>query len=187
MNRAIAIGLLLLSILSAPSLSGAMSPGRGAERQRIMLEVGPRVVRCTVGPVGDTARLRAMLGQGASITVRWVFSIARVREFWFDEDAGEVEVTRVVKSDLISRRWVLLDAASGVQIETMDLDRAVGFLTRLERFPLIDRALLERGADYEVRLKLHMHEGEGALAWWQRWVDFGKTVAVGRFMLPAGL
>jgi len=174
---------LLWLLLCVPLAGVAQGTGHSDSAARMVLKVGPRVVHCAAGPVGDARRLRAMLRQGASVTVRWEFTIARVREFWLDDDAGEVVVTRVVKSDLISRSWQLRDLASGVRIETDDPDRAVRFLTMLEDFPLIDRALLLDGATYEVRLKLHVREGDQPQAWWQRWVDFGKTVAVGRFSL----
>ncbi len=149
------------------------------------LRVDAKVVHCEVGPVGDLDALQEMLQQGASVTVRWVFTISRVRDYWLDEDTGEVTVTRVVSSDLISRRWMLRDKTSGVVSETSDTNRSVRFLSYLEDFPLIDRALLHPGATYEVRVRLHVRDSDQPMRWWQKWVDFGKTVALQRFTLPA--
>ncbi len=161
-------------------------PPSSAQEAAMRLDVGKQVIRCEAGPVGDPRKLEKMLRQGASITVTWEFTIARVHRYWLNDDAGKVVVTRVVSSDLISRRWRLRDETAGVATDTSDPNRAVRFLSYLDSFPLIDRALLEPGATYEVSVKLHLRDSDQPLAWWQRWVDFGKTVLTRRFTLPVG-
>jgi len=157
-----------------------------SETPHISLQIGQQVIRCEAGPVGDTIMLKKMLSQGASITVTWVFSIQRERPYWLNEDAGEVVVTRVVSTDLISRHWQLKDEASGAIADTDDANRAVRFLSYLDNFPLIDRSLLVAGQAYQIRLKLHIRDSDQPQSWWQQWVDFGKTVLTQQFTLPLG-
>jgi len=167
----------LLSLTTAVSASAS-------EASKILLSIDDQVIRCEAGPVGDTKLLREMLDQGASITVTWEFSIERVSRFWLNEKAGEVVVTRVVVSDLISRQWHLQDETAGIITDTGDANQAVRFLSYLNSFPLIDRSLLVGGEQYQISVKLHVRESDQPQAWWQRWVDFGKTVMVHRFTLP---
>ncbi|MDQ6963671.1 MAG: DUF4390 domain-containing protein [Mariprofundales bacterium] len=134
--------------------------------------------------MGDAVMLKKMLLQGAGITVKWVFSIKRQHRYWLDESVGEVVVTRVVSSDLISRHWQLKDRTVGAVSDTADPNRAVRFLSYLDSFPLIDRSLLLPGAAYTVALKLYVRDSDQPQAWWQRWVDFGTTVLTHQFTLP---
>jgi len=157
----------------------------GGESPQISLQIGEQVIRCEAGPVGDAVMLKKMLRQGASVTVQWVFLVHRVHPFWLNEAAGKVVVTRVVSTDLISRHWQMRDETAGTVVDTVDPNRAVRFLSYLDSFPLIDRSLLEVGASYQITLKLHVRDSGQPQAWWQRWVDFGTTVLIHRFTLPA--
>ncbi|MDX8414330.1 MAG: DUF4390 domain-containing protein [Mariprofundales bacterium] len=169
--------IVVLCVMAMPAWCG--------ESPQISLQIGAQVIRCEAGPVGDASMLKRMLLQGASVTVKWVFSIQRVHRYWLNDSAGEVVVTRVVSTDLISRHWQMRDETAGTVTETNDPNRAVRFLSYLDSFPLIDRSLLEVGAPYEVTLKLHVRDSGQPQAWWQRWVDFGLMVLTHRFTLPA--
>jgi len=175
---------ILLALMVVSGAGFAAATGNGSTQPRLALKIGAQLIRCDAGPVGSVTALTSMLKQGASVRVTWSFSIERKRQYWLNATVGTLTVTRMVTSDLISRRWHLQDTITGMDVVTDNIDRAIHFLTELHDFPLIDRSLLSPQEDYRVRLTLHVDDSEQPPAWWQRWLEFNNQVLTGDFSLP---
>ncbi|MDQ6950732.1 MAG: DUF4390 domain-containing protein [Mariprofundales bacterium] len=175
--------LVMMAVLTLPSVGNAQPKG-AIEPENITVHVGPHLIRCDAVDVVDAKPLALMLAQGATVSVTWSFSIARQRSYWLNAHVGDVVVTRVVTSDLISRRWHLHDPIAGTDEVTDAVAIAVRFLTHIRNFPLIDRSLLAPGAHYTVTLTLDVNDNKQPPAWWRQWVDFGAQKQTGTFVLP---
>ena len=166
--------------------AGAASPPAKAESPALMLRVdtGGEVLRCDARLSRKPQALLRALREGSEISVAWRLRVDIVRKYWLNKSLAEVEVRRRVIPDLVSRSWRLVDETSGISRRVFALDEAVNFLTRLRRFPVVDRSLLERGRVYRFRASLSEREGAADDHWWNVWFGEESSAAGLSFALP---
>ncbi len=129
--------------------------------------------------------VRLALQEGTPVSFTWSVSIEQVNPYWINEPIGEIIVTREVIPNLISKSWMLIDSATGsITRNTSSLNTALNFLTPLNNFPLLDRALLSESEHYALNCKLLIFKGERDESWWSAYFHFAKTVAQGSFQQP---
>lgn len=143
-----------------------------------------KVIYCSIGPVRTGERIRQALSEGTPISFLWEISVKAPVDWWVDDKVGTVNIVRQVVPDLISRSLTLIDVNSGIAHQTYSLDEAMQFLTRLNRFPALDRSLLSSGITYSFSVDLRIEEGELSDAWWSGWFKFSKRIAQEDITLP---
>lgn len=143
-----------------------------------------QVIYCSIGPVHTGERVKQALEEGTTVTFIWEISIESVNEYWLNDKIGTVTVVRQVVPDLISRSWTLTDVSSGISHQVHRVDDAILFLSRLDRFPALDRSLLASGVAYSFSVDLLVQEGEPSSSWWSGIFKFGKRMAQEDITLP---
>jgi len=163
---AVAIAVFLPLFMSTPVFAASVET-------RLSLDSG--LVYCTAAYRGNSKRIAAALSEGTEVTLIWNINIQGIRKYWLNDGIGGVIVRRHVVPDLVSRTWELIDQTSGITHRVERLDIAVAFLSNLMRFPVIDRALLEKGDRYRLDLTIEEHLGAVDNNWFTRWWGYEKT------------
>lgn len=143
-----------------------------------------QVIYCSIGPVRTGEWIRQALNEGTTVSFIWNISVEEVNDYWIDDNVGTVTVVHQVVPDLISRSWTLIDISSGISHQTYSIDEAMLFLTRLDRFPALDRSLLTSGIPYSFSVNLRITEGELSDSWWSKMFKFSKRMAQEDITLP---
>jgi len=143
-----------------------------------------QVIYCSIGPVHAGERIRQALSEGTPVSFIWKISVKAPVDWWLDDDVGTVTIVRQAVPDLISRSWKLVDINSGISHQTYSLEEAINFLTRLNRFPALDRSLLTAGVTYSFSVELRVQEGELSDSWWSGLFKFNKQLAQEDITLP---
>jgi len=137
-----------------------------SESTGLQMELDQQVIYCAVEWQGDRESLSQALKAGIAVTFIWQIQVGKVRDYWLNETIADIQVSRRVIPDLLSRNWVLEDEASGISRRVASLPKAIRFLTRLEHFPVLDRTLLAAATPYRISIRAAKQEGEINEAWW---------------------
>jgi len=143
-----------------------------------------KLIYCSVDRVEISDNAILALNQGTPITFIWEISIEEVRNYWLNKTIGEITIARQAIPDLISRSLTISDAKNAISRRVDSIDAAVEFLSELNRFPILDRSLLEPGVTYNIEVKFHIHEGQFSDTWWSETLRFSETVAEEEITLP---
>jgi len=142
------------------------------------------VVSCNVSMEHSRKHIAKVLREGTEVSVHWEIDVAAIREYWLNRAVATVAVDRRVVPDLVSRSWRLIDITSGISRRVFNLEKAVRFLTHLNRFPVIDRSLLEAGHRYRLEVAMEENEGGPERGWLSTWLGSGSGEASAEFALP---
>ncbi len=142
------------------------------------------VVSCNVSMEHSRKHVAKVLREGTEVGVHWEIDVAAIRKYWLNRAVATVAVDRRVVPDLVSRSWQLIDITSGISRRVFSLDKAVRFLTHLNRFPVIDRSLLEAGGRYRLDVAIEESEGGPERGWLSTWLGSGSSEASAEFALP---
>ena len=93
------------------------------------------------------------LQNGVSLTVDLDIQVFRQREWLWDEIAAQLQQRFRLEYHALSRQYVISNLNSGEIKSFSELKLAIDFLSRIERFPLLDASLLPPGGSYLVRLR----------------------------------
>lgn len=116
---------------------------------------------------------REALDSGLPLTIRVEVEILARRRFWVDtEQAGLNQLYRL-EYHALTERYIVTNVNSGDESTFGSLFAALNRIGRIDRLPVIDRALLdaERGHDIRVRAVLDTEQLPGPLrllAFWRR-------------------
>ena len=154
---------LIWSIVAAVLVCGHAG---ASESGGLQLELNQQVIYCAVEWQGDRESLSQALQAGIAVTFVWQVQVSKVQDYWINETIADIQVSRRVLPDLLSRNWVLEDKASGISRRVASLSEAIHFLTRLEHFPVLDRSLLATSTPYQISISVAKQEGEINEAWW---------------------
>ncbi len=160
--------LLVLAGLTGPFGGVALAEDAGDRQSEIAVTIGKELVLCDAVWRADEAGLARALREGMSVTLAWTVRIEARRDWWLDEEVGEVRIARRVSPDLLTGEFILHDLNSGIERRVRDIGLALAFLTRLRRFPVLDRSLLESGRAYEMIVSIDERIGGMADSWWSR-------------------
>jgi hypothetical protein len=120
-----------------------------------------------------STQARDALHSGVPLGIRLDVEIIHPRRWWFDNDDAALRQSYSLEYHALSERYLVVNVNSGDRASFGSLSAALEFLGRIERLPLIDAALLERGRVYDVRLRAVLDEEQfpgplRLLAFWRR-------------------
>jgi len=174
---AAALGLWLVCVL-------VLTPAYAKPSVHLEMEADSNLVFCNTTLPNDAKHIARVLHEGTEVTFVWEISIEAVRRYWLNQNVATVRVERRVVPDLVSQSWRLIDVTSGISRRVFDVKKALAFLTRLRRFPVIDRSLLESGRPYRMVVSLEEHEGEDRGGWFSRLWGYNTVEKALNFTLP---
>ena len=116
---------------------------------------------------------REALHSGVPLGIRLDVEIIHPRRWWFDNENAALRQSYQLEYHALSERYIVLNVNSGNQASFASLFAALEFLGRVERFPIIDDALIDDGRGYYVRLRAVLDEEQfpgplRLLAFWRR-------------------
>jgi hypothetical protein len=94
------------------------------------------------------------LQNGVPLIINLDIQVFRQREWLWDEIAAQLQQRFRLEYHALSRQYVISNLNSGEMKSFSDLKLAIDFLSRIERFPLLDASLLPRGGSYLVRMRV---------------------------------
>ena len=116
---------------------------------------------------------RAALDAGVALTLDTEVEFLRNRRFWFDDKEANLRQGYELQYHALSERYLVLNLNSGEQSSFATLFSALNSLGRITELPLIDAALLDSDATYDIRIRalLSTEDIPGPLrllAFWRR-------------------
>lgn len=119
-----------------------------------------------------TEDVRTAIHSGLTITFVYDVELRRSSTMWLDRTIAEATVMATVRYDNLTRRYYVTRREDG-RIERADTvdreDTAREWLTSFERLPLFDSSLLERNAEYYLRIRAHTMPRNASFVWpWER-------------------
>jgi hypothetical protein len=116
--------------------------------------------------------VRAAIHSGLTITFVYDIDLKRSSTLWLDRTMAQATVIATVRYDNLTRRYHVTRREDG-RIERADTvereDVARDWLTIFEKLPLFSSAMLERNAEYYVRIRAHTMPRNASFVWpWER-------------------
>jgi hypothetical protein len=113
------------------------------------------------------------LHAGVPLGIRLDVEFLDPRRWWFDNEAAALRQSYELEYHALSERYIVLNVNSGDQASFGSLFAALTYLGRIERLPLIDRAVLDENRGYDVRLRAVLDQEQfpgplRLLAFWRR-------------------
>jgi hypothetical protein len=116
--------------------------------------------------------VRAAIHSGLTITFVYDVELRRSSTLWLDRTIGEATIMATVRYDNLTRRYYVTRREDGriERAETVDREEtAREWLTAFERLPLFSSAILERNAEYYLRIRAHTMPRNASFVWpWER-------------------
>lgn len=170
---------LWVLLCSLPVAYAQAAPG-----MELKVALEGEVLTCNASLLDPPEGLSQALSEGSEISAEWKISIEIERKYWLNETVASVVVDRHVMPDLVSQSWKLEDRISGISRRVFSLDEALGFLTELPDFPIVDRSLLTSGQAYIVVVTVRKREGNKQKDWWTSRFGAKSGMAVAEFLMP---
>jgi hypothetical protein len=116
---------------------------------------------------------RDALQSGVPLRLRLDLQLISNRRFWFDADQAELRQLYQLEYHALSERYIVANLNSGDQASFGSLFSALSYVGYVDHLPVIDAALLERGHEYDIRVRaaLDVEKLPGPLrllAFWRR-------------------
>ena len=96
---------------------------------------------------------RTALESGLPLTIRVEVELLRNRRLWFDAEDAALHQRYQLEYHALSERYTIQNLNSGDQTSFSTLNAALDWLGHVNRFPLIDAALIEPGHEYYLRMR----------------------------------
>lgn len=93
------------------------------------------------------------LNNGVPLEIELRLEVIRERRFLPDALDAELDVRYELEYRPLSQRYIVRNLNSGNQDSFATLYSALNSLGRIEALPVVDEAILERNADYRIRLR----------------------------------
>ncbi len=93
------------------------------------------------------------LNSGVPLTIELRIEVIRERRFLPDALDAELDVRYELEYRPLSQRYIVRNLNSGDQDSFATLYSALNSLGRIEALPVVDESILERNADYRMRLR----------------------------------
>ena len=116
---------------------------------------------------------REALEAGVALTLQTEVEFLRNRRFWFDDQEASLRQDYELQYRALSARYLVMNLNSGEQSSFATLFSALNFLGRVTELPLIDAALLDSDAAYDIRIRAVLSTDDipgplRLLAFWRR-------------------
>lgn len=152
--------LFFIAITAASSLA-AILPVADVFADGGQFEIRSATSRLTDGVHYATARIDfrfseealEALDNGIELTIRVRIELKRVRRFWLDRDVAALNQDYRIGYQPLSERYVVTNVNSGDQTSFATLFSALNNIGRIVDLPIIDAALLDSSARYEISMK----------------------------------
>ena len=149
----IALVLGALALAALPAAAQEEDPGRFEVRSAsVELDAGVYYLDAWLEYRLST-EARQALDSGVPLTIDIEVEFLRSRRFWFDDSEAGLRQTYELQYHALSERYLVLNRNAGEQSSFANLFSALNFLGRVNALPLIDKALLEPGELYEIRVR----------------------------------
>ncbi len=116
---------------------------------------------------------REALEAGVALTLQTEVEFLRDRRFWFDDQEASLRQSYELQYRALSARYLVMNLNSGEQSSFATLFSALNYLGRVTELPLIDAALLDSDAAYDIRIRAVLSTDDipgplRLLAFWRR-------------------
>ncbi len=120
-----------------------------------------------------SSETREALEAGVALTLQTEIEFLRNRRFWFDDQEAGLRQGYELQYHALSERYLVVNLNSGEQSSFATLFSALNFLGRITELPLIDTALLDADAVYDIRIRAVLSTDDipgplRLLAFWRR-------------------
>lgn len=109
-----------------------------------------------------TQEMEEAILKGIPTTFTYLFALNRVRSWWPDKELAEFDFTRTVKFDSLKGEFTItsegINGGKPTVTTVKDFAKAKGLMARLEEFPLVPLKKLEKGEDYQLRIKAELEK-----------------------------
>jgi hypothetical protein len=95
----------------------------------------------------------AALDSGVPLTIELMLEVIRERRFLPDPVDAELSLRYELEYRPLSQRYIVSNLNSGDQDSFATLYSALNNLGRIQGLPVLDMSILDRGADYDLRLQ----------------------------------
>jgi hypothetical protein len=116
--------------------------------------------------------IRAAIHSGLTITFVYDVELRRGTSMWLDRTIAEATVMATVRYDNLTRRYYVTRREDGRldRADTVDReDVARAWLTSFDKLPLFSSDILERNAEYYLRIRAHTMPRNASFVWpWER-------------------
>ena len=159
--------IVLLVVMLVP---GALWAGQGIQVTPLARDGRVLVTFRLNDEFGDD--LRAAIHSGLPVTFVYDIELKRSSAMWLDRTIAAATVMATVRYDNLTRRYHVTLKEDG-RIERADTvdreDAAREMLTSFDKLPLFNTGLLERNAEYYLRVRAHTMPRNAAFVWpWER-------------------
>ncbi len=100
-----------------------------------------------------SSEARDALRSGVPLRLRLDVQVIANRRFWFDGEDAELRQLYQLEYHALSERYIVENLNSGDQASFATLFSALNFVGRVDRLPVNDAALLDRGREYDIRVR----------------------------------
>ncbi|MEE8542263.1 MAG: DUF4390 domain-containing protein, partial [Gammaproteobacteria bacterium] len=149
--RSIAVAIVALGVQQP--VQGQQDPGRFEVRSAsVELQSGVYYLDAWV-EYRLSFEAREALEAGVALTLQTEVEFLRDRRFWFDDQEASLRQSYELQYRALSARYLVMNLNSGEQSSFATLFSALNFLGRVTELPLIDAALLDSDAAYDIRIR----------------------------------
>jgi Domain of unknown function (DUF4390) len=119
--------------------------------------------------------IRSALKDGVTLTFDLDARVDRERHFWFDSNIVDLTLRRELTYHAVSDRYVVRDTRSRDQESFSTLDEALGYLGKIDAWPILVEPQLD-GGSYTISVRAGMRRGHlpaslrAILFWTDDWV-----------------
>ncbi len=131
--------------------------------------------------------IRSALRDGLTLTVDLEARVDRQRRFWFSLNIIELTLRRELSYHAVSDRYVVRDTKSGDQESFATLDEALGYLGKVDAWPILVEPQLD-GGNYTISVRAGVRRGHlpaslrAILFWTDDWARVSEWYS---WVLPA--
>jgi len=131
--------------------------------------------------------IRSALRDGLTLTVDLEARVDRQRRFWFNLNIIELTLRRELSYHAVSDRYVVRDTKSGDQESFATLDEALGYLGKVDAWPILVEPQLD-GGNYTISVRAGVRRGHlpaslrAILFWTDDWARVSEWYS---WLLPA--
>jgi len=116
--------------------------------------------------------IRTAIHSGPTITFVYDVELRRGTSMWVDRTIAQATVMATVRFDNLTRRYYVTRLEDGrlERADTVDReDVARAWLTSFDKLPLFSSDILERNAEYYLRIRAHTMPRNASFVWpWER-------------------
>lgn len=166
------ISLLACCLLLLPFIAESQDGRFAVQNTNTFLEDGVYYVTAWLDYTLSAEALEA-LESGVALTFELQIELTRERRFWVDSEIARLVQTDELQYHALSERYIKKNLNSGGQNTFATLLSALGAIGRVVELPIIDAALLDPDATYNVQIRAVLDQNRlpGPLRLFALWQD----------------